>query len=271
MSGAGDMVAIPAGAYRVGSDDHYAEERPARRAHVEAFRIDRAPVTNAAFARFVRETGYVTLAERGEKPGSAVFFMTPGPVGLHDPGQWWRFVEGACWRRPRGPGSDLEGLDEAPVVHVAPEDALAFARHHGKRLPSEAEWEAAARGGLDDAPYAWGEAFRPDGVLMAHVWTGVFPWYFARGVPGPCPVGLYPANGYGLLDMIGNVWEITASAFDGVGSDDCGCGRRGAAPRVAKGGSFLCAAEYCMRYRPAARIPVAADAPSANIGFRCAL
>ncbi len=268
MSDGADMETIPAGLYPLGSDDHYPEERPARRARIESFRIDRTPVTNRAFARFVADTGYVTYAERCARPGSAVFRMTAGPVDLRDPSQWWSFGDGACWHRPRGPGSTVEGMEDAPVTHVAPEDAEAFARHHGKRLPTEAEWEAAARGGLEDLPYAWGRAFRPDGQLMAHVWTGSFPWFFARGVPGPCAVGQYPANGYGLLDMIGNVWELTASAFAGEGH--CGCGT-GGGPVVAKGGSFLCAGEYCARYRPAARIGVARDATSSNVGFRCAL
>ncbi|PWR20785.1 SUMF1/EgtB/PvdO family nonheme iron enzyme [Zavarzinia compransoris] len=263
-----DFVTIPAGTYDVGSDEHYPEERPARRVPLAAFEIAARPVSNRDFARFAAATGYVTSAERGERPGSAVFRMTPGPVDLRDPGQWWHFVEGACWHAPLGPGS-AAAADDLPVVHVARDDALAFCAWAGARLPREEEWEAAARGGLAGAPYAWGDSFMPDGRLMAHVWTGAFPWYFARGTPGPAAIGRYPANGYGLFDMIGNVWELTGSRFASAG--DCGCtGGGGETPYVAKGGSFLCAGEYCRRYRPAARIGVAADAGSANVGFRCA-
>lgn len=262
-----DFVTIPAGTYRLGSDEYYPEERPARWAPVAGFAIARHPVSNRDFARFIADAGYVTAAERGHRPGSAVFRPTRGPVDLRDPGQWWHFVEGACWHAPQGPGT--AAMDDAPVVHVTREDALAYCAHVGARLPDEAEWEAAARGGLADAPFAWGETFRQDDRLMAHVWTGAFPWYFARGTPGPAAIGQYPANGYGLFDMIGNVWELTASRFLGPG--DCGCAQPGpGTPYVAKGGSFLCAGEYCQRYRPAARIGIAADSSSANVGFRVA-
>ncbi len=270
MEPAGDFVAIPAGTYRLGSDDHYAEERPARHETVAGFSIARRPVTRRDFTRFTAATGYVTTAERGERPGSAVFTMTAGPVDLHDPRQWWRFVEGAHWREPEGPGSAGALDPEAPVTHVSGEDAEAYCAWAGLRLPTEPEWEAAARGGLGDAPYAWGERFMPEGRLMAHVWTGAFPWYFARGTPRPAPIGLYPANGYGLLDMIGNVWELTASAFERASA--CGCRPAAAGALVAaKGGSFLCAGEYCLRYRPAARIGIRPGDTSSNVGFRCAL
>lgn len=264
------MVTIPAGLYRLGSDDHYPEERPAREGLVAAFRLDRTPVTNAAFARFVAQTGYVTLAERADPAGAAVFVPTPGPVDLHNPAQWWRFVPGACWRRPGGPGTSIEGRDDLPVVQVVTDDAKAFAAWAGKRLPTEAEWEAAARGrpGAGTA-FAWGDRFMPGGQLMANVWTGAFPWYFARGgTPGPGPVGSFPADALGLFDMIGNVWEMTTTPFDR--QDHCGCGSAGRVRVVAKGGSFLCAGDYCARYRPAARIGVAPDSPACNIGFRCA-
>ncbi|MDD3444443.1 MAG: formylglycine-generating enzyme family protein [Zavarzinia sp.] len=266
---ADDFITVPAGTYRLGSDDHYPEERPARRLRVEAFALARRPVTNGDFARFAGETGYVTEAERGERPGSAVFTMTAGPVDLHDPSQWWRFAEGACWHAPKGRDDPARPDPGAPVTHVTLADAEAYCAWAGLRLPTEAEWEVAARGGLEDAPYAWGKHFMPDGTLMAHVWTGAFPWYFARGMPGPAPVGRYPANGYGFLDMIGNVWELTASPFDGA----AGCGCRpggGTSPVAAKGGSFLCAGEYCQRYRPAARIGVTPGDSSINVGFRCA-
>ena len=271
-----EMIHVPAGAYRLGSDDHYPEERPAREVEVAAFRIDPAPVTNAAFARFVAQTGWITVAERGDSAGSAVFQMTAGPVDLSDTRGWWRFMEGACWRAPRGAGSTLEGLADHPVVHMALEDAAAFAHWRGVRLPTEAEWEIAAWGGVQGTEYAWGETFAPDGRLMANVWTGAFPWWFARaGGPGTSAVGSFPANGLGLYDMIGNVWEWTTSSFgvDGPVARRC-CGP--ASPDIGeglvalKGGSHLCAGEYCARYRPPARIGVEREATSGHCGFRCA-
>lgn len=271
MSAAADMILVPSGRYRLGAEDFYAEERPVRAADVGAFRIDRTEVTNAAFAAFVRETGYVTVAERADPPGSALFRMTSGPVNLRDPAQWWRFCAGASWRAPEGPGSTIEGRELFPVVHVALEDAKAFARWRGARLPTEDEWEVAARGGLAGAAYAWGAELMPGGELLANIWTGSFPWYAARGTPGAMAVGSFPPNGYGLSDMIGNVWEWTASRFDRK-VDNCGCGGGGSdgALYALKGGSFLCAAEYCARYRPAARIGLTADSTTAHVGFRCA-
>ncbi len=267
------MIAVPAGRYRVGSDTHYPEERPARTVEVAAFRLDATPVTNRAFAAFVAATGYVTVAERADPAGSAVFAMTAGPVDLHDPTQWWGFVPGASWRTPAGPGSGIDGLEAHPVVHVALADAVAFAAWRGARLPTEAEWEAAARGGLADAAYAWGDELMPGGELLANVWTGAFPWYFARGTPGTTAVGAFPANGYGARDMIGNVWEWTTSPFTAVEEAACAC-TVGAAPALTlvtlKGGSFLCAAEYCARYRPAARLGLTPDSTAAHVGFRCA-
>jgi formylglycine-generating enzyme required for sulfatase activity len=274
MTARDGTVAIPSGRYRVGSDEHYPEERPARDVEVAAFHIDVTPVTNRAFAEFVAATGWATVAERAEPAGSAVFAMTAGPVDLHDPSRWWRFVPGASWRAPSGPGSTLDGRDDHPVVHVALEDARAYARWRGKRLPTEAEWEVAARGGLAGAAYAWGDELMPDGRLLANVWTGVFPWYFARaGAPGTSVVGSFPANGYGLFDMIGNVWEWTVSPF-AAAEPSCVCATRtapdaGAQDLTVKGGSFLCAAEYCARYRPAARIGLTADSTAAHVGFRC--
>lgn len=277
------MVRIPAGCVRVGSDQHYPEERPAREVEIAAFAIDIAPVTNAAFSRFVADTGHVTTAERSSPPGSAVFVMSQGPVDLRDPSKWWRFCEGASWQHPEGPASSISGRAHCPVVHVGFEDALAYAAWCGRRLPDEGEWEAAARGGLVGAPYAWGPDFLPDGKLMANVWTGSFPWYFARdGGPGPGPVGSYEPNGYGLVDMIGNVWEWTRTAW--AEARPCGCappvesvaGRAttatdaGQGIRILKGGSFLCAGEYCARYRPAARITLTEDSTTAHVGFRCA-
>lgn len=262
------MIAIPGGEIRTGSAHFYPEERPVRTRRIAPFRIDAAPVTNAEFARFVAATGWRTQAERAAPAGSMVFRMTPAPADLRDPAQWWHFVPGAQWRCPEGPGSALAGRAAHPVVHVSQADAAAYAAWRGARLPDEWEWEAAARGGLDLADYCWGGEFMPGGVLMANIWTGAFPWYSTRqGGPGTLPVGGFPPNGYGLYDMAGNVWEWTSSAFDGA----CGCAPAAAGGPVAlRGGSFLCAAEYCLRYRPAARIAAGADTTTAHIGFRCA-
>lgn len=261
-------VRIPAGVYRLGSEAHYAEERPVRSVMLEAFEIDIHPVTNAGFAAFVEATGWLTLAERADPPGSGVFTPSQGPIALDDPRRWWRHEAQACWKRPRGEGSDLTGLDDHPVVHITLEDAKAYADWRGLSLPTEAQWEAAARGGLAEAQYAWGETFKPDGRLMANVWTGAFPWWHSRDEgAGTSPVGRFDANGYGLFDMIGNVWEWTLSPFDQA-SGCCTPDQDGMLLAL-KGGSFLCAAEYCERYRPAARIGVTADTSMAHIGFRC--
>lgn len=266
------MARIPGGTYRLGSDEHYPEERPARDIEVAPFALDLTPVTNDDFARFVAATGHVTIAERA---GSAVFHMTPGPVDLGDPSSWWRHAPGASWRAPEGEGSSIERRGRHPVVHVAFEDALAFASWCGKRLPTEPEWEAAARGSLEGATYAWGDELMPGGSLRANIWTGSFPWYFARGDrPGTTPVGTYPATGYGLSDMIGNVWEWTATPMHTPKA--CGCtppavAKSGSDMLVLKGGSWLCAGEYCARYRPAARISLTPDSTTSHVGFRCAL
>ena len=304
------MVRIPAGRFRMGSERAYPEEAPVREVEMATFLIDRGPVTVAAFARFVAATGYATVAERtpaaADYPdadpsllvrGSAVFRPTPGPVPLDDPGQWWVYVPGANWRHPWGPRSDNAERSDHPVTHIAYEDAEAFARWTGTALPTEAEWEYAARGGLDGALFAWGDDERPGGRLMANHWQGDFPWRNtgAKGWRGTTPVGLFSANGHGLHDMTGNVWEWTADYYapQGAGaaapsSPCCGppanplvegpeasydTGRPGAhiPRRVIKGGSHLCAPSYCLRYRPAARQPEAIDTSTSHIGFRCVL
>ena len=302
------MAEIPGGSFRMGSSAFYPEEGPVREVYVDEFLIDRAPVTVAEFERFVAETGHVTLAERPPAPddypdadpdllveGSAVFHPTSGPVPLNDPSLWWAYVPGASWRHPWGPKSDNTGRADHPVSHVAYEDACAYASWADKELPTEAQWERAARGGLEDATFAWGGEERPNGQLMANSWQGVFPWHNtgAKGWRGTSPVGLFPANGFGLFDMTGNVWEWTTDYFSGRGagveemsSSPCCAPRnpRVASPsesydtgnpgadiprRVIKGGSHLCAPNYCLRYRPAARQPEPVDTSTSHIGFRC--
>jgi len=270
------FVAIPGGDYWLGSDRHYPEERPRRIASVAPFAIAATPVTNEDFARFVVATNHVTQAEKHRADGSAVFIATSGPVDLADPAAWWYVVKGACWHCPEGPGSTIDGRPYHPVVHVDRADAAAYAAWAGARLPSEAEWEAAARGGLIDTDYGWGDDLMSGGQMMANFWTGSFPWFHDRtDRPRTTPVGHYPANGHGLFDMIGNVWEWTTTAATDLGSTadrrQC-CAPDPAAHDLAilKGGSFLCAAEYCQRYRPAARIAVSAAMTSAHIGFRLA-
>lgn len=256
---------IPAGSYRIGGPVRYPEERPERSVATAGFHIDVHETTNAQFARFVAETGYVTVAERAPDPadhpdidpdllvpGSAVFGVASG-------GYWWRFIPGASWRTPYGPGSGIDGLDDYPVVHVAYADAQAYAEWAGADLPSEDEWEIAARGGTAGTDYAWGEEFRPDGQWRANTWQGPFPAIDtgADGFAGLAPVGCYPANPFGAYDMIGNVWEWTASPFDASG-------RSG----TVRGGSFLCASSFCARFRPAARQPQEWDFSASHIGFR---
>jgi formylglycine-generating enzyme required for sulfatase activity len=299
------MVYIAGGAFTMGSDAHYPEEAPAHRAAVDDFWMDRGPVTNRQFRRFVEATGHVTLAERPPDPaaypgiqpemikaGSLVFTRVAYPMPPVDFTRWWSFCFGASWRRPRGPGSSLKGLEDHPVVHVAYEDAAAYARWAGKELPTEAEWEFAARGGLDGKAYAWGDELAPDGKMLANYWQGAFPWQnlATDGYEGTSPVGTFPANGFGLHDMIGNVWEWTADWFADRHPDkqagSC-CiprnprgGREDAsydpcAPeirigrKVLKGGSHLCAPNYCQRYRPAARYAQPVDTSTSHVGFRC--
>jgi sulfatase modifying factor 1 len=299
------MLWIPGGTFRMGSDRHYPEEKPVHRVTVAGFWIDRTPVTNRQFRDFVRATGHVTFAERQPdpkdypralphmlKPGSLVFSPPNHPVNLRDWGQWWAYIFGANWRRPYGPGSSIKGLDDHPVVHVAYPDAEAYAAWAGKILPTEAEWEFAARGGLDGAEFAWGDEFTPGGRHMANTWQGAFPFRNSRedGFELTSPVRTYPPNGYGLFDMIGNVWEWTSDWYvpkhptdapkaccipenPRGGREDQSydpCQPETPIPRkVLKGGSHLCAPSYCRRYRPAARHPQPVDSSMSHVGFRC--
>jgi formylglycine-generating enzyme len=291
------MIWIPGGNFLMGSNSFYREERPVRAASVDGFWIDTCPVTNAAFRKFVEATGYVTYSERPPNPamypdadpdllvpGSLVFKKPDSPVNLRNNLAWWEYKPGADWRHPQGPESSLHGRDDHPVVHVAYEDALAYAAWAGKDLPTEAEWEFAARGGLEGKAYPWGDASNPDGRFMANTWQGHFPYENSAddGYEGTSPVDAFPANGYGLFDMVGNVWEWTSSPF-AAGHDQPGsapiqpqqscchtsAGDDRSVRRVVKGGSHLCAPNYCLRYRPSARQGETVDSSTCHIGFRC--
>jgi formylglycine-generating enzyme required for sulfatase activity len=291
----------------MGSDDHYPEEAPTHRVRVAPFAIERDQVTNVRFAAFVEATGYVTVAERpldpadypgappqNLVPGSLVFTPTPGPVDLRHISQWWTWTPGACWSQPQGPGSGIDDRLDHPAVHIAHEDAATFAASVGGRLPTEAEWEYAARGGLESARFTWGDEVRPGGRIMANTWDGAdFPWR-STGESGwlrTAPVGSFPPNGYGLRDMAGNVWEWTDDWWLAHHPDDAttpccvptnprGGDLEGSldptqpqfrVPRkVIKGGSHLCADSYCLRYRPAARRPQMIDTGMSHIGVRVA-
>jgi formylglycine-generating enzyme len=283
------MVFIRGGTFQMGSDRFYREERPARSASVEAFWIDRTPVTNAEFARFVAETGYVTFSERVPSaemypdaaaellvPGSLVFVKPKGPVSLRDFRAWWTYMGGANWRQPNGPDSSIAQKDTHPVVHVTYDDARAYAHWAGKDLPTETEWEFAARGGLEAATYPWGDEARPDGRLMANTWQGRFPFenLAEDGYEGTSPVDAFPPNGYGLYDVVGNVWEWTKTSYAPTQGAETSCCHRDDAhgknlPFVVKGGSHLCAPNYCLRYRPSARQGETRDSSACHIGFRC--
>jgi sulfatase modifying factor 1 len=299
------MTWIAGGSFRMGCEELYPEERPVHTVSLEGFWIDTDPVTVDRFRHFVRASGYVTVAERRPDPalypevdprllvpGSLVFRKTQGPVALTDFRAWWEFVPGACWRRPEGRGSDLRGRGSHPVVHIANEDAAAYAQWAGKELPSEAEWEFAARGGLEGALYTWGEEDQRPDRLLANTWQGRFPWenLGAGGHRGTSPIGSFLANGYGLHDMAGNVWEWTSDFYTArhpeeapspccvphdprvtspTGSYEVGQPGAHIPRKVIKGGSHLCSPSYCLRYRPAARQGEALDSSTSHIGFRC--
>jgi formylglycine-generating enzyme len=306
------MVWIPGGEFTMGTDAEmgWPEEKPAHRVRVDGFWMDETDVTNAQFRRFVEATGYVTTAERPvdaqeilrqsppgtptpppEKlvPGSLVFRATSGPLeDLRDFSQWWRWTPGANWRHPEGLGSSIDGKDDYPVVQVSWDDAVAYAKWAGKRLPTEAEWEFAARGGLDNKPYVWGDDPPSDTNIHANVWQGEFPYKntAADGYAGTSPVRAFPSNGYGLYDMSGNVWQWCSDwyqvdlyrdlarqvAVNPKGPAKSFDPRQPYSPlRVQKGGSFLCNDAYCSRYRPSARHGCTPDTGMSHIGFRCVL
>ncbi|WP_093165640.1 formylglycine-generating enzyme family protein [Variovorax sp. YR216] len=299
------MLWIPGGTFRMGSDHHYPEEKPAHRVTVDGFWMDATPVTNAQFRTFVEATGHVTFCEIPPDPkdypgalpemlkaASSVFVAPPGRVSLHDHFQWWQFVAGANWRQPQGAGSSIASKEDHPAVHLAWSDVEAYAKWAGKAIATEAEWEFAARGGLEGAEYAWGSELVPGGVHQANTFQGEFPWQNLAedGFTGTSPVHSFPANAYGLYDMIGNVWEWTETWYSPRHPDEklkaccIPVNPRGAPkersfdpgmpdipiPRkVMKGGSHLCAPNYCRRYRPAARMPQPVDTSTSHLGFRC--
>jgi formylglycine-generating enzyme required for sulfatase activity len=299
------MAWVPGGTFRMGSNDFYPEEAPAHDVSVDSFWMDEHPVTVAEFRRFVKATGHVTLAEQPPDsadypdadpdllvPGSLVFRSTRGPVNLNDYRNWWHWVPGASWREPEGPGTAAPGRETHPVTHVAYADAAAYAAWVGKELASEAEWEFAARGGLEGKAFVWGDEFAPRGKMMANTWQGEFPWQnlLLDKYERTSPVGTFPPNGYGLFDMAGNVWEWTSDFFSQRHADEVthpccvphnprvtsadqsyGTGHPGEEfpRRVIKGGSHLCAPNYCLRYRPAARQAETVETSTGHIGFRC--
>lgn len=298
------MAWVPAGTFVMGTNDGHWNASPAHAVRMDGFWIDTHEVTNAQFAAFVEATGYVTVAERPIDPmdipehmrpgltpemlvpASMVFTQTAGSVPLDDVSQWWRMVPGADWRHPEGPGSSIDDRMDHPVVNVCWTDAQAYARWAGKSLPTEAQWEYAARGGLRSATFVWGDAMLPDGEWMANIWQGEFPVTNteADGYAGTAPVGTFPANGYGLYDMSGNVWEWCGDFYsdryyaDSPDANPPGPERyedhgprsaEGMPMRIIRGGSFLCSDTYCLGYRPMTRMYTTEDSAANHTGFRC--
>lgn len=305
-----DMIKIPGGRFLMGSDNFYPEEKPVHEVTVDGFWMDKYEVTNEQYEKFVKDTGYVTVAERPLDPaeyptvdpkllvpGALVFQKSRGPVNLNDYHNWWKWVPGTCWNHPKGPESTIENRMQYPVVHIAYEDAEAYANWIGKELPSEAEWEFAARGGLEGMHFTWGNFDLQMNTPMANTWQGEFPYQnlLIDEYEGSSPVGSFPPNGYGLFDMAGNVWEWTSDWYvahlDESANEFKSCCTPAVNPRVTspagsydvrqpqikiprkvvKGGSHLCAPNYCLRYRPAARQPQMIDTGMSHIGFRCIL
>src|SRR4051794_2365021 len=304
------MAWVPDGEFLMGSDDPQAvpAERPAHRVRVDGFWMDVTEVTNAQFRKFAEATGYATTAERPVDweqlkkvlppgtpkppddrlaPGSLVFSPPDHPVPLSNQAAWWRWVAGASWRHPEGPGSSIEGRDDHPIVHVSWDDAHAYAQWAGKRLPTEAEWEFAARGGLEGRKYAWGDEFQPGGKPLANTWQGRFPETNTRedGFLRTASVKSFSPNVYGLYDMIGNVWEWSADwyrpdAYRATSDQEVAVNPTGPAAsvdpeepyqpkKVTRGGSFLCSPNYCSNYRPGAGGGTAPDSGMSHLGFRC--
>ena len=298
------MVWIPGGEFTRGSNNpKMRDAQPLHRVVVDGFWMDKTAVTNEQFAKFVDAIGYVTIAERtpsaadfpGARPeklvaGSVVFTPPDGPVPLDNHLRWWSYLKGASWRHPEGPDSNIQGREKHPVVHVAWDDAVAYANWAGKRLPTEAEFEFAARGGLDGKKYVWGDEFKPGGKWMANIWQGRFPYEntVEDGFRATAPVGSFPANGYGLYDMAGNVWEWCSdwyrydyyqalAAFDRPirnppgPADSFDPSERGVNKRVMRGGSYLCTDQYCTAYEVGARGKGAPDSGTDHVGFRCVM
>lgn len=289
------MVWVPGGWYWMG-DEQFPDAQPVHLVYVDGFWMDRTEVTNAQFARFVKETGYRTIAERKPDPqefpdvpadklvaGSIVFTPPARAVDLNEHLQWWKYVPGANWQHPEGPGSNLDGREQHPVVQVAWHDAAAYAKWAGKRLPDEAEWEFAARGGLDRQRFCWGNELKVGGKWQSNIWQGEFPHQNTEGdgFRGTAPVGSFPANAYGVCDLSGNVWEWCADWYQpdyyassprrnplGPGSS-FDPQEPGMPKRVQRGGSFLCSDSYCVRYLPAGRGKGELSSAASHIGFRC--
>jgi formylglycine-generating enzyme required for sulfatase activity len=302
------MEFIRGGKFLMGSDKFYPEEKPVHEVTVNSFWIDKFTVTNAAFREFVAATGYITVAERplhpadypgvskeDLAPGALVFQKRSQRVDLNNYANWWQWVKGACWKQPQGPGSTIVGVEDHPVVHVAYEEAETYAKWIGKELPTEAEWEYAARGGLEGKSFTWGDEDLQLSKPMANTWQGEFPWQnlLVDNYEATSPVGSYAPNGYGLYDMAGNVWEWTSDWYVPHLDESAGVVKSCCTPsinprvvspeasydprqpqiriprKVVKGGSHLCAPNYCLRYRPAARQPQMIDTGMTHIGFRC--